>query len=615
LTDTFLTVAAGEEVAAEHHNDLAEAFAGVVGAGRLIRHNQVSDATSFAAEWVNKSTSATAPIARWGHGTTPTWDMTLTPDSLQLASGIDLQAAVLDVGGTVFNVKAYGAVGDGVADDYLAINLALAAAKVAGGVVYFPPGTYKVTQPINGTWVGSPQTFYTIRGSGAMNTIISFQPTASATYTTTPRPVLDLSSTYGITVEDITITSPAFGGSGVTPAAACGIMLQSGSGLGSNSTFRRVFVSGYYTVSALWIYAYGDCSFYSCAFQNNATSAYAVVLTGTNGLAKGVTMQSAYDQAHITTGIQNVGDMTFMACEIHNESTVAQNAAVFLDGVGSLRFYGGVIASKGGATCSHFETSHNASYTCNNITIIGTQLYPEAGTAVNQRIFDFTTAYEMDGLTLINVNCSATEIVGSSTGALFRLRNVFFWGAPSISGSATHFVNHGATSAYSLIRDSILNLNGLAMRVPGDFPNTLTVINPGAMTSNTGVYSHFNSRVGTGANDAAAGNHTHTGFVAVSETGLKEIRGRVFTDNGGAARIDSGTGFTAARNGTGDVTITFTAAFSSAPSVTANVEAAAGTYNQGVTIVAPGTTTVRLVAWNAGAAVAAEINFVALGPS
>lgn len=620
MTDTFLVVSSGEEVTAEQHNDLAEALAGVPGAARLIRHNQVSDATSFAAEWVNKVVSATAPIARWGHGTGPTWDMTLTPTALQLGTGVTLQAPVVDVSGTVFNVKAYGAKGDGVTDDYLAINAALAAVKVAGGICFFPPGTYKVTQPINGTWIGSPQTFYTIQGSGAMNTTISFQPTSSSTYTTTPRPVLDLSSTYGITVEDITISSPPFGGSGVTPSAACGIMLQSGSGLGSNSTFRRVFVSGYYVVSALWIYAYGDCSFYSCAFQNNATSAYAVVLSGRNGLAKGVMMQSAYDQGNITTGVQNVGDMTFVACEIHNESTVAQNAAVFLDGVGSLRMFGGLVASKGGATCSHFEMSHNASYKCNQITIIGTQLYPEAGTVANARLFDFTTAFELDGLTLLNVNCTATDIVGTSTGALFALRNVLFVGAPSISinafGLPTYFVNHGSTSAYSLIRDSLLILNGLNMRVPGDFPNTLVVVNPGTMTSNTGVYNHFNSRVGGGANDAASGTHGHTGFVAIAETGLKEIRGRVFTDAAGpVARIDSGTGFTAARNGTGDVTITFTTAFSSAPTVTANVEAAAGTYNQGVTIVAPGTTTVRLVAWNGAAAVAAEIDFAAIGPS
>jgi len=50
--------------------------------------------------------------------------------------------------GLTFNVKdsAYGAVGDGVADDTAAVTAALAAASSAGGgIVHFPPGTYKTT--------------------------------------------------------------------------------------------------------------------------------------------------------------------------------------------------------------------------------------------------------------------------------------------------------------------------------------------------------------------------------------------------------------------------------------------------------------------------------------
>lgn len=60
-----------------------------------------------------------------------------------------------DKGGEVFNVRAYGAVGDGATDDLTAINSAITAACTAnGGHVFFPAGVYAVTGAIiigNGT--------------------------------------------------------------------------------------------------------------------------------------------------------------------------------------------------------------------------------------------------------------------------------------------------------------------------------------------------------------------------------------------------------------------------------------------------------------------------------
>lgn len=47
-----------------------------------------------------------------------------------------------------FNVKDYGAVGDGIADDTIAIQNAINAA-LNGGTLYFPHGTYITTQPLN----------------------------------------------------------------------------------------------------------------------------------------------------------------------------------------------------------------------------------------------------------------------------------------------------------------------------------------------------------------------------------------------------------------------------------------------------------------------------------
>jgi hypothetical protein len=66
-----------------------------------------------------------------------------------------------------FNVKdpAYGAVGDGTTDDTTACQAAATAAAVAGGTLYFPRGSYKVTG-----LVVNPNT--TMLGDGRENTLI-----------------------------------------------------------------------------------------------------------------------------------------------------------------------------------------------------------------------------------------------------------------------------------------------------------------------------------------------------------------------------------------------------------------------------------------------------------
>lgn len=55
-----------------------------------------------------------------------------------------------DKGGQVFNVKAYGAKGNGGTDDTAAIQAAITAAGAtsAGGIIFFPPGTYPISKTI-----------------------------------------------------------------------------------------------------------------------------------------------------------------------------------------------------------------------------------------------------------------------------------------------------------------------------------------------------------------------------------------------------------------------------------------------------------------------------------
>lgn len=63
-------------------------------------------------------------------------------------------AAVTIEMGQVYNVKFYGAIGNGSADDTTAIQAAISAIPVTGGVVYLPAGNYKITSTLtigNGT--------------------------------------------------------------------------------------------------------------------------------------------------------------------------------------------------------------------------------------------------------------------------------------------------------------------------------------------------------------------------------------------------------------------------------------------------------------------------------
>jgi hypothetical protein len=70
------------------------------------------------------------------------------PDWNVLSGGLSLtiQAALASVAGLFYNVKTYGAAGDGVADDTSAIAAAITAA--GSGIVFFPSGTYRTTSAL-----------------------------------------------------------------------------------------------------------------------------------------------------------------------------------------------------------------------------------------------------------------------------------------------------------------------------------------------------------------------------------------------------------------------------------------------------------------------------------
>lgn len=101
--------------------------------------------------------------------------------------------------GTPVNVKDFGAVGDGVADDFLAINRAVKyVADQGGGTVYYPPGTYRITRSIRlddfnvdtNTYSGNVRQNIVHQGAGRDSTIIKTDGFYACAFTSFPEPFI-----------------------------------------------------------------------------------------------------------------------------------------------------------------------------------------------------------------------------------------------------------------------------------------------------------------------------------------------------------------------------------------------------------------------------------------
>jgi hypothetical protein len=119
-----------------------------------------------------------APTAGITVGTTAqTWSVSTIPSGeyVPIAGGTMtgiLNAPIEDKNGQVYNVKAYGATGNGTTDDTTTIQAAITAAIVTGGIVYFPPGTYKTTATLTVNTSTSPYWPVYLVGAGVDATII-----------------------------------------------------------------------------------------------------------------------------------------------------------------------------------------------------------------------------------------------------------------------------------------------------------------------------------------------------------------------------------------------------------------------------------------------------------
>jgi len=135
------------------------------------------------------------------------------------------------------NVKAFGAVGDGVTDDTTAIQAAITALPATGGILYFPPGTYLVNSglPLTGLVSGTK-----VCGAGRNASIIKNGGTGNIWSIPT--------ATSKVTFESITLQSGATSGHIFAPA-------------GSIQTFNAIDVQAVQNNPAKSIWAHVDAGY------------------------------------------------------------------------------------------------------------------------------------------------------------------------------------------------------------------------------------------------------------------------------------------------------------------------------------------------------------------
>lgn len=132
-----------------------------------------------------------------------------------------------------FNVKTYGAKGDGTTDDTSAIGSAIAALPTTGAVLYFPAGTYKTsggfTLAHNVTVLGDGM------GDGNTHAVTTIACTSATA-------VLFTVTADGATFRDLTLRNTA----GTTPTAGAGIQVSSATNVAQRVDYARVGAIGFW---------------------------------------------------------------------------------------------------------------------------------------------------------------------------------------------------------------------------------------------------------------------------------------------------------------------------------------------------------------------------------
>lgn len=187
----------------------------------------------------------------------------------------------IPLGGDAFNVKAFGAVGDGVTNDTVAIQAAIDAidATAAGGTLYFPAGTYAVTS-LDLSWTSTADPAHSIRFVGAGRFATTLKGTAPGAI------LIDAIGRCYFSMEHMRVTTDG------TAVYQCALFLArrtGGSAFCRDGAFTSVRFDGEYSIATVVSLA-SECNTWTDVEMVNdcATNGYCGFFSGADNSLAGV---------------------------------------------------------------------------------------------------------------------------------------------------------------------------------------------------------------------------------------------------------------------------------------------------------------------------------------
>jgi hypothetical protein len=230
------------------------------------------------------------------------------------------------------DVRRYGAIGNGIADDRQAFQDAIDVARTRGGRILIPPpsDTYLIEGALDLTApVGAVASGFIFCGEGNSNSAVTGYP-ATITLKHTGH-AFDCTGSLGLTLRDLSIGTDL-----TTFPKTCFLLARNTDERSQVVHMHDVTVRGKFSEAIVYNYGSEEDEYHACSFKNIAGGANSKVMVFTGWNIRSLT--STFTT--IASGQQSTIDHKIFGGEFYNQTNHADGDVFVLDNILSLKIFG-----------------------------------------------------------------------------------------------------------------------------------------------------------------------------------------------------------------------------------------------------------------------------------